>query len=80
MSLKVSSQKSPKVLNVADTITVHGQMNVMSSSVSAPELEERHRLEMRLCRMVTVQRDPGAAPMLTVKPQILNLQQYGLVF
>lgn len=55
----IESQQSkiPNVLNVADTITVQGQMNVMSSSVSAPELEQRHCSEKSLCRMVTVQRD-----------------------
>ena len=29
--------KTPKVLNVADNAAVYGQMNKMSSSVSAPE-------------------------------------------
>ena len=35
----IESQQSkiPKVLNVADNITVHRQMNMMSSLVSAPE-------------------------------------------
>lgn len=35
----IESQQSkiPTVLNVTDNITVHRQMNMMSSSVSAPE-------------------------------------------
>lgn len=35
----IESQQSkiPKVLNVADNIMVHGQMNMVSGSVSAPE-------------------------------------------
>lgn len=51
--------KIPKVLNVTGNITVHGQMNMMSSSVSAPEAgrkalrgEQENRSQ---CRMVTVQ-------------------------
>lgn len=48
--------KIPKVLNDADNIMVHGQMNMMSSSVSAPEAGRKALQEnTSLCRMATAQ-------------------------
>lgn len=37
--------KIPEVLNVADNVTVHGQMNMMPSSVPAPEAGRKALLE-----------------------------------
>lgn len=78
----IESQQSkiPRVPNIADRRTVHGQLNKVSSWVSAPEAGRKALLRAPagaappgwcLCSRGI----PGAAPMVTIKPQVPILQQ-----